>query len=189
MGFAALLNIADSKVPWTQQSKVLALVIKPLLDASTMNDMLFLRLHRGVPPIYKSGCRYQEEPPTYVTFADGTQSVVEEFASLPVVIARGWGDCDDLAPWRCAELRNRGEKASLRIQWRKQPSGRKLYHILVRRIPGPGWVRRPIGLVPQDFDPRFMVLTKNGSVIEDPSRALGMPSSIAGMYRDALLQS
>jgi hypothetical protein len=86
----------------------------------------------------------------------------EEFASVPAVYARKWGDCDDLAPWRCAELRKLGFQARIRIKWEKFPSG-KMYHIVVRRF----------GAVP-DFNPRFMVRDGN-SVIEDPSRALGMP--------------
>lgn len=176
MGFAALMNEADDQQPWTQDSRVLACVIKPLLDASVISNRLYLRLYPGTPPLYKTSVRYQEEPPTYVTFADGRRVVVEEFASLPIVYKRLWGDCDDLGPIRVAELLHRGEKASLRVQWRKQPSGRKLYHILLRR---PSTVR--------DFDPRFMVRAPDGSILEDPSRALGMPSSIIGMMRDATL--
>lgn len=176
MGFAALMNVADDQQPWTQDSRVLACIIKPLLDASVIGNRLYLRLFPNTPPLYRAGVHYQEEPPTYVTFADGRKVVVEEFASLPIVYKRHWGDCDDLAPIRIAELLNRGEKASLRVQWRKQPSGRKLYHILLRR---------PAGV--SDFDPRFMVRAPDGTVLEDPSRALGMPSTIAGMIRDASL--
>lgn len=183
MTFAALMNLSDSKVSWVQQSRVLGLVIKPLLDALVMVDQLFLRLHHA-PALYKSGVRYREEPPTYVTFSDGQQRAVEEFASAAIVLGRLWGDCDDLAPFRCAELRNKGEQATIRIQWKRQASGRKLYHIVVRRPPN----------VP-DFNPNFMVRVYaniNGqrvctSVIEDPSRALGMKSSIETMQRDALL--
>ncbi len=54
--------------------------------------------------------------------------------------------CDDLAPWRCAELRHQGERARIRIQWKRFPNG-KLFHIVVRR--------------------------ENGE-IEDPSAILGM---------------
>jgi hypothetical protein len=183
MAFAALINLADDHIPWMQRSRVLGLAIKPLLDALVMDNMLFLRLNHA-PPLYKSGVRYREEPTTIITFADGRQQQVEEFASLPIVFGRKWGDCDDLAPIRAAELRNKGEEATIRIQWKKQPSGRKLYHIVVRRPPNIS-----------DFNPNFMVkLTSmvNGrpqvtSIIEDPSRALGMPSSIITMHRDALM--
>jgi hypothetical protein len=162
MSFAALLNMADPNLPWTQRSKVLGSIIQPQLNALVMGNQLFLRLHH-VKPLYQTGVRYHEEPPTFVTFSDGRRERVEEFAAIPVVLARKWGDCDDLAPWRCAELRNAGEQASIRIQWKRQSNGRKLFHILVRRP-------RDIG----DFDHRFMRRAPDGSVIEDPSRALGM---------------
>jgi hypothetical protein len=108
MTFAALMNLSDSKVSWVQQSRVLGLVIKPLLDALVMDDQLFLRLHHA-PPLYQSGVRYREEPPTYVTFSDGQQRAVEEFASAAIVLGRLWGDCDDLAPYHAASLRHTGE--------------------------------------------------------------------------------
>jgi hypothetical protein len=38
-------------------------------------------------------------------FSDG-----EHFDLAPTVLARGWGDCDDLAPWLCAELRKMGQE-------------------------------------------------------------------------------
>jgi len=62
------------------------------------------------------------------------------------VLSRGWGDCDDLAPYRVAELQEAGEKAKIRITWRRVGK-RRTYHVLVRRADGR---------------------------IEDPSRLLGM---------------
>ena len=178
------MNLANEKVSWLQQSRTLGLAIKPLLDALVMNNMLFLRLHHA-PQLYQSGVRYREEPPTIVSFSDGSQRPIEEFASAAVVLSRLWGDCDDLAPYRCAELRNKGEEASIRIQWKKQWTGRKLYHIVVRRPPNAS-----------DFDPNYMVKVYTKirgvltctSIIEDPSRALGMKSSLATMQRDAYMQ-
>lgn len=134
-----LVNLSRGKSSgWLHRSRVLGLAIKALLDAQVQINQLYLRLH-NCPPLYRSGVRYQNEPD------DG----LEEFACIPIVISRGWGDCDDLAPWRCAELRNAGEKAKIRIQWKRQGSGRKLFHIVVRREDGR---------------------------IEDPSRILGMGS-------------
>lgn len=101
--------------------------------------------------------------------------------------------CDDLSPLRCAELRNQGERATIRIQWKQQPSGQKLYHILVRRQPGATWTDRRLNgrvvKLPRDFDPRFMVLAPDGSVIEDPNIALGMPASMSTMRKDVFLTS
>lgn len=122
---------------WLVRSKVLGLAIRPLLEAQVLNDMLYLSLHKDVKPLYTSGVRYEEEP--HWTFQG---EPVEEFATVPVVLKRGWGDCDDLAPWRCAELRLRHrENAKIRIQWQRQqlPNGqlgRKYFHIVVRRADG-----------------------------------------------------
>ncbi|WP_230685800.1 hypothetical protein, partial [Streptococcus pneumoniae] len=38
-------------------------------------------------------------------FTDG-----EHFDLAPTVLARGWGDCDDLAPWLAAVLRGQGHE-------------------------------------------------------------------------------
>jgi hypothetical protein len=176
MSFAALSNLDDGKIPWLKRSRVFGAVIKPQLDALVLQDQIFLRLHH-TPPVYQARVVYREEPPTIVTLNDGRVITVEEFASAPVCLARGWADCDDLAPWRCAELRNKGERATVRLYWRQQQTGQKLYHIVVRRPAN----------VP-DFDPRFMVRASDGSVVEDPSAALGMPMSIAQLRRDALLK-
>lgn len=124
-------------LPIWKRSRNLALAVRPLLEATVTINCIYLQTHR-VPPLYKAGVRYQNEP-------EGQP--YEDFAIVPAIIARGWGDCDDLASWRVAELRMQGEKAKIRIQWRKYENGRKLYHVVVRRA--------------------------NGD-IEDPSRILGM---------------
>jgi hypothetical protein len=145
----------STKRSWLAHSRMLGLAIKPILEALVKVDQLFLRTHH-VPPLYASGVRYQDEP----------WEGFEEFAPIPTILARGWGDCDDLAPWRVAELRNQGKKASIRVFWKKHPGKGKLFHILVRRP-----------YEPSEFDSAYMVIPKDGSLtmIEDPSRKLGMP--------------
>ena len=130
------MNIGD--MPLLKRSRFLGLFIKPLLDALVEVNRLYLRTHY-VPPVYKSGVRYKQEP------EDGKP---EEFAAIPMVLVRGWGDCDDLVSWRIAELRNAGENAKVRLKWAFDPiRGARMYHVLVRR--------------------------SNGQV-EDPSKRLGM---------------
>lgn len=73
---------------WLNRSHTLGLVIKNLLDAQVLNNKLYLMLHTRVPPLYRSGVRYENEP--LWTFQD---MPVEEFALIPVVLGRGWGDC------------------------------------------------------------------------------------------------
>lgn len=57
-------------------------------------NVSWLRAHPRVPRLYASGVRYGREP----------RGIREDFATLPVVLSRGWGDCDDLAPALSAEL-------------------------------------------------------------------------------------
>lgn len=122
---------------WLARSRTLGQVIKNLLDAQVLNNRLFLQLHPRTPPLYRANVRYENEPAW--TFQN---EPVEEFALIPVVLGRGWGDCDDLSPWRVSELQNHGEKAKIRIQWKRPvnkagvPIGRKLFHIVVRRADG-----------------------------------------------------
>lgn len=132
-----LVNLSRGKTSgWLHRSRTLGLAIKAILDAQVRVNQLYLRMH-NVPPLYNAGVVYREEP----------DNGLEEFACVEPILKRGWGDCDDLAPWRCAELRNAGEKAKIRIQWKRMSNGRKLFHIVVRRADG---------------------------TIEDPSRILGM---------------
>jgi hypothetical protein len=82
-----LLNLAPRSSPngkkWLKPSKLLALVIREALEAVIMANRLYLRTHK-VPPIYESGIRYEEEP---------AGQPYEDFAAIPVVLSRGWGDC------------------------------------------------------------------------------------------------
>lgn len=143
-----LVNLGETNSGWTRKARLLAAALRPILESLVTVDQLFLANHH-VPRIYESGVRYKEEPSRHalLSFQGSGKQRVEEFAAIPAILQRGWGDCDDLAPWRCAELRMQGEKAKLRVQWRRQANGSKLYHIVVRRADGS---------------------------IEDPSRLLGM---------------
>lgn len=144
MQIVCALTTREGPSNWLRKSRVFGTVIKSLLDAQVKNNLLYLSLHRGVPPLYASGVRYANEP----TGQNFNGLPAEEFALIPVVLERKLGDCDDLAPWRCAELIHAGEAAKIRIQWKTRPdTGRKYYHIVVRRADG---------------------------TIEDPSARLGM---------------
>jgi hypothetical protein len=129
------ITIGLGDIRLMKASRYQAHLVRPFLHALTMANRVLLRTHH-VPKIYEAGVRWQNEP------ADGSP---EEFASCFVVISRGWGDCDDLAPWRCAELREAGENARIRITWRKKRSGMRVYHVLVRR--GDGSIEDPSALL------------------------------------------
>lgn len=126
-----VVNLGAKQERWLRRSRMLAWAIYPILCALVRVNRQYLRQY-NVPRLYDSGVRYQPEP----------QNTVEEFAAIPVVLERKWGDCDDLAPWRVAELREQGENAKIRIQWRALPNGNgRLFHIVVRR--GDGSIEDP----------------------------------------------
>lgn len=86
------------------------------------------------PGLYSSGVRYRREP----------RETREEWLTIPSVLSSGYGDCEDLACWRAAELCVSGEDPWARPMLRPSASG---WHVVVLR--------------------------GDGSV-EDPSRVLGM---------------
>lgn len=110
-----------------------------LLGAAHVNTML-LKAFPNIPPLLESGVRWNGEP----WAGRGT----EEIAPTDLVIRRGWGDCDDLIPWRVAELWMAGESdADIRVHWRPN---RRVFHITTHRG------------------------ARGGKVVEDTSRLLGM---------------
>jgi len=82
----------------------------------------------GVPPLFESGVRYRRE------------RGANHWRTPKEVLAAGNGDCEDLAAWRVAELRESGadRKAYCMIRHGGRPG---LWHILVRR--GDGRVEDP----------------------------------------------
>lgn len=67
-----------------------------LVRALCALDVLYLQSHPETPEIYKSGVRYESQNAGF-----------ERFVTPDKVLAAGGGDCDQLAPWRAAELRVR----------------------------------------------------------------------------------
>lgn len=113
-------------------------VLLGLLTLLVAINESWLRAHPRTKPLYASGVRYRREEPGR-----------EDWLTVPSILARGYGDCEDLACWRIAELRLQGLHVQPRITFRRfGPGGRfSLYHITLK------W---PDGR------------------IEDPSRLLGM---------------
>jgi len=102
-------------------------ILQAALETSTRANEAILRAGERIPPIQRAiraGLRWRPEPP-------GTG---EELALAPEVIGRGWGDCDDLAPWRAAELRASGEDPGARAVAVR--SGPRRWHAVVRRSSG-----------------------------------------------------
>jgi hypothetical protein len=103
-------------------------VSRPVLDAALeattrLNEAL---IKSGeVPPFRKAvnAVRWKPEPP-----GD------EHFDHAKVVLGRGWGDCDDLAPWHAASLRATGEDRGAKAFVKK--SGPTRWHAVVQRSDG-----------------------------------------------------
>jgi transglutaminase-like putative cysteine protease len=78
-----------------------------------------------LPPIYEAGIKYSARDP-------------EERWQLPSeTFARRRGDCEDLAVWRAAELRVRGEHARVVVR----RTGPRVLHAIVVR--GDGSIEDP----------------------------------------------
>lgn len=98
------------------------LALKLYLNTLFELDVAFLRDYPAFPALYSTGVRYKAEDPG-----------LEEWRTCPIVRERGFGDCEDLACWRAAELKaRRGIEA--RPMFIKQPTrpGIRLYHIVVK---------------------------------------------------------
>jgi hypothetical protein len=99
--------------------------LQAALDALTAFNRGWLALHPSTSPLYQSGVRYRREWPR------------EEWLAIPLVKARGFGDCEDLAAWRAAELQERSGIPARAIPL-KVRSG---WHIVVQT--GPGTIEDP----------------------------------------------
>lgn len=98
-------------------------VINAALEAVTRVNHAMIE--QGDAPTFdpRHGVRWRPE-----NFGD------EHFDHAGIVLSRGWGDCDDLAPWRAASLRASGEDpGAVAIA---VPSGPDMYHAIVRRSDG-----------------------------------------------------
>ena len=129
-----------------------------LLEALTCCNQLYLRNHPDTPLIYESGVKYvlpeqfakaqlpeldtikafllkKGAPDAVMSAFDSITDMCgggEHFREIPRIIENGGGDCDNLASWRAAELRELGINAKPYITWRKRPDGGTTYHVIVR---------------------------------------------------------
>lgn len=121
-------------------------VLQGMLDVLVNHDEDWLRVYPNTPSMFKAGIRYMPEAPNK-----------EEFCNIPHILRARGGDCDDLAPWRAAEIRVRENvPARAKFIWRLKPVRGQLYHVIVERFDRPGQAS-----------------------YEDPCRALGMGQSVA----------
>ena len=99
-------------------------VLDAALEGVTrLNEAL---LADGKVPLFENAVdrvRWKPEPP-----GD------EHFDHAGVVLGRGWGDCDDLAPWHAASLRASGKDPGAAAVVKR--SGHKRWHAVVQRSDG-----------------------------------------------------
>jgi hypothetical protein len=117
-------------------------VFYDLLELLTRQNIRVMQCG-NIPPLYLSGVRWKEQP--------RRGNIFETFKTIPSILKKGVADCDQLAPWRMAEIRMSGEPARFWLPRFDRPQG-PLYHVLILR-PFPG-----------------------GWYVEDPSQVLGMPT-------------
>jgi len=106
-----------------------------LLEALTALDQVWIHDHPRTPHLYESGVRFVEE--------DGA----ELWPTIPIILARGYGNCDQLSAWLAAFYRSEGWRDAVAFPVHAGPG---LVHCLVSR----------------DGSER---------TIEDPSAVLGSP--------------
>jgi hypothetical protein len=94
--------------------------LQNVIDAVTLIDRHQLRMGYA-PSLYESGVVYRRE-------RHGTLPGLERVQSAEETFLIGYGDCDDLAPWRAAELQLQGVEARAEVI-RSPGVG---YHVVVR---------------------------------------------------------
>jgi hypothetical protein len=149
-------------------------VLDALLEAGTrLNTQL---IKSGHAPTFDQALaarkvKWKPEPPG-----------AERFDHAGIVMRRGWGDCDDLGPWKAASMRATGEDPGAQSVVYK--SGPKRWHAVVQRSDGElvdpsreaGMAKRE-GILPavtgHMFDPSAAALVgEDGVVTMRPSVAL-----------------
>jgi hypothetical protein len=93
--------------------------LRLFLDALVEANRILLRSF-VVPPLYQSGVRYM---------SDGDRD--DPWQDCLVTLQRRVGDCEDLATWRVAELREQGVPAACGLAYRDEGWIQR-WHVFVR---------------------------------------------------------
>lgn len=97
-------------------------VIEGLLNGLAVADYEYLKAHPDTPLLYTSGIRYADE-----------ESGVDEWRDIPSILEAGEADCDDLVPWRIAELWIAGYAQARAIaHLQRRNDGSVVFHATVR---------------------------------------------------------
>lgn len=115
-------------------------LLVPLVESLAGVNVAYLSRNPRTPSLYQSGVVYSDDQET-------CDSCEDLWWDIPVVLSHGFGDCEDLAAWRIAELWMQGIAARPHVTSGMNGRDKVLYHI--------------------------QVMYPDGQ-IEDPSRILGM---------------
>lgn len=96
-----------------------------------LENIAYLQFHPETPDLYEAGVTYKPERRRVVS--GEVLEYGEEWQTIPWVIYRGYGDCEDLGAWRAAELRQKYRiAANPYIKTRRMPNGFWRAHVVVR---------------------------------------------------------
>lgn len=96
-------------------------VVRAAVLGLALVNLALLQTHPRLPSLYASGVRYRREP-----------RGKEDWQPITLLYKRGYGDCEDLAAARVAELVHCGEPATIHVKI----AGPGLMHIQVKRADG-----------------------------------------------------
>lgn len=146
---------------------LLAALGNSLLEAIVANNCELLSRDPTIPPLYRSGVRFREEP--WAIGPNRLPEGLEQFVHVLEILRRGWGDCAQICAWRVGELRvggwrtpdaPKGERATLRYFLRPRC-----------KLCGPN-VDCPNPLHPNRSRPYHVEMRREDGRIEDPSQLL-----------------
>lgn len=132
------------------------------LSLATRVALRELREFPSIPKIYDSGIYWERDWSKKACPAPDVDGACERFLSPKQLLKEGKGDCDDVVPWRTAEIIYTIEKALQRKGMSRAKARRKAWGAAeAYSIPSPG-----IGY--------HILLRRADGKIEDPSKRLGM---------------
>lgn len=99
---------------------VMANLIAKYTEVLALTNLAYLQMYPNTVALYSSGVYYNEEP-----FG------LEDFFDIPVILAQGHADCEDLSAWRIAEYWSVGEPAAPLVTWQAYDNGDILFHVRV----------------------------------------------------------
>lgn len=121
MSYEVLARLKTPGLLFTQRQKERC--IEAMLNGLAAINLEYLSAYPQTPLLYQSGVRYRDD--SYTKF--------DEWCDIPTTLARGWGDCDDLVPWRIAELWRDGVRNATGMAIaQKLSNGSILFHALIK---------------------------------------------------------